>query len=245
MTDILLLGTFHFMESDIDFYSRKSQKELELLSESIKSFAPDTIAVEAAAHAQKDIDSSYEKFCLDNLNDIDKMKRENLGDIHIFGGCYPIMYNNEAVQIGYRLGKLFSHTKIYAIDDDTASNMNPMKSDIPSLAEAKKAFKLHSNAEPKDSIIEKLKYINDEKWINLHHSTYIQANAVNADSDYSGSTMVAAWYERNLKIFANIQNLAKSSKRMLVIYGAGHLKILKQLINEDSNLRLVDISEYI
>ncbi len=245
MTDILLLGTFHFMESDIDLYSRESQKELELLAESIKSFAPDTIAVEAASHAQKDIDSSYEKFCLDDLNDSDKMRHENLGDIHIFGGCYPIMYNNEAVQIGYRLGKILSHTKIYAIDDDTALNMKSMKSTMPSLAQAKSDFKAYSAAEPLNTIIGKLKYINDDKWSELHHSTYIQANAVNADSDYSGTTMVAGWYARNLKIFDNIQNLAKSSKRMLVIYGSGHLKVLKQLINEDSNLRLVDISEYI
>ena len=67
---------------------------------------------------------------------------------------------------------------------------------------------------------------------------YIQANAVNANSDYSGTKMVANWYARNLKIFANIQQLALKSKRMFILYGAGHLKILRQLIESDKNLSI-------
>ncbi|MBE6601620.1 MAG: hypothetical protein E7637_03835 [Ruminococcaceae bacterium] len=245
MTEILLLGTFHFMEEPIDFYSLEAQKELQKLSNKLQKFNPDTIAVEAEHSSQQYIDSSYEKFCLKDLSDIEKMKRETLGEIYIHDKVYPIVYHNETVQIGYRLGKMLAHSKIYAIDSYARLDMTPMRSNDAHLLEAKKRFKEYSATEPKASITELIKYLNDEKWINLHHGTYIQANAVQADRTYSGTQMVAAWYERNLRIFANIQRLAMNSKRLFIIYGAGHLKLLKQLIEADNNLKLVDVREYI
>ena len=36
MTEILLLGTFHYMESPIDFYSPEVQKELDMLVSSMR-----------------------------------------------------------------------------------------------------------------------------------------------------------------------------------------------------------------
>jgi len=245
MTEILLLGTFHFMESAIDFYSLEAQKELQIISEKLIKFTPDAIAVEAASHAQKYIDISYDKFDLKDLNDFDKMKSETLGEIYIFGGFYPMTYNNEVIQIGYRLGKMLSLPKIYAIDDDVRLDMSPMKSVEPSLSEAKSELKMHLKNEPKKSIINMFRYYNDNEFTELNHNTYIQANSVNADSDYSGAKMVASWYERNLKIFANIQRLATKNKRILVVYGAGHLKLLKQFIDSDKNLKLISIDEYL
>jgi len=245
MTEILLLGTFHFMEEPIDFYSLEVQKELQKLSNKLQKFNPDTIAIESECSSQQYIDRSYEKFCLKDLSNLEKMKRETLGEIFIHDNCYPIVYNNEVIQIAYRLGKMLEHSKIYAIDSYTRLDMTPMRSNDASLLDAKKQFEEHSKKEPKHSITEFIKYVNDEKWINLHHGTYIQANAVEADEIYSGTKMVAAWYERNLKIFANIQRLAMNSQRLFIIYGAGHLKLLKQLIEADQNLKLVDIRDYI
>ena len=57
--------------------------------------------------------------------------------------------------------------------------------------------------------------------------------------------LTSKWYERNLKIFANIQQLATRSNKLFILYGAGHLKILKELINADDNLKLVDTYEYL
>ena len=50
---------------------------------------------------------------------------------------------------------------------------------------------------------------------------------------------------RNLKIFSNIQRLATKNERVFIIFGAGHLQILRDLINADSNLKLVDIDKYL
>lgn len=245
MTEILLLGTFHFMESSIDFYSPESQEEFSILTKKIQRFCPDTIAVEAAKHSQKYIDISYNKFCLEDLKNMDKMICETLGEIYMFGDFYPITYNNEAVQIGYRLGKELSHSNIYAIDDDTILDMTPMQSHTPSLEEARKEWNEIFANEPAEGILEIFKYLNADDWVNANHSLYIQTNSVDIDKDYSGSKMVSKWYERNLKIFSNIQNLSKKSSRLFVLYGAGHLKLLRQFIEADRNLKLVDVYEYL
>ena len=188
MTDILLVGTFHFFESSFDFYSAEVQQELALWAQKLLPFHPDAVAVEAAVHAQNAVTSAYHKFHLSDLKNPDKMRNETLGEITIFGQVCPITYNNEAIQIGYRVGKLLDLPAIYA---------------------------------------------------------YIKANAVSGNRLYTGAEMVSKWYERNLKIFSNIQRLAYSHERILILYGAGHLPILKELIRADDSLKLADINYYL
>ena len=105
MTEILLLGTFHFLESDIDFYTEEAQAALEALTGRLAAFSPDCIAVEGAFSQQAAVDESYRRLKLSDFNDYEKMKTETLGSITMFGKRVPISYKNECIQIGYRLGK--------------------------------------------------------------------------------------------------------------------------------------------
>lgn len=246
MTEILLLGSFHFLESSIDFYSSEIQNKLDLITRKLLTFNPAVIAVEAAAKAQEYIDKSYEIFDLMDLQDRNKMQNETLGEIYMFGQKYPITYNNESIQIGYRLGKMLAHSKVYAIDDDTILNMDVMYNKPPSsLKEAMNALHADMNKHMNDTIVDMYKYYNSEEWSKLNHSIYIQANMISAGNNYAGAEMVTKWYERNLKIFSNIQRLADTYRRIFIIYGAGHLKILRDLINADSNLKLIDAGKYL
>lgn len=245
MTEILLLGSFHFMESSIDFYCDEVQNELDLLVSKLLSFQPDAIAIEAAVREQIRIDESYKKFSLKDLQNTNKMKNETLGNIYMFGETYPITYDNEAIQIGYRFGKMLGLDRIYAIDDDTMLNMDALNSPTSFLTEAMNALDMDVKEHTKDTLQKLYQYYNSEKFSKLNHNVYIQANAIHIDNHYTGAEMVTKWYERNLKIFSNIQRLAIKSKRLFIIYGAGHLQILRELINADSNLKLVDVYKYI
>ena len=246
MTEILLLGSFHFLERSIDFYSSEIQNELDLITRKLLKFNPAVIAVEAAAKAQEYIDKSYEIFDLMDLQDRNKIQNETLGEIYMFGQKYPITYNNESIQIGYRLGKMLAHSKVYAIDDDTILNMDVMYNKPPSsLKEAMNALHADMNKHMNDTIVDMYKYYNSEEWSKLNHSIYIQANMISAGNNYARAEMVTKWYERNLKIFSNIQRLADTYRRIFIIYGAGHLKILRDLINADSNLKLIDAGKYL
>lgn len=246
MTEILLLGTFHFSEErDIDFYSGDIQNELELMVKKLLTFNPDVIAIERAINEQENIVKSYEKFDLKDLQDRNKMQNETLGEICMFGHRVPIRYNNESVQIGYRLGKLLGHSRVYAIDNDMSINMEVLNTPSLSFKEALDVIQADMDKHTNETIADMYKYYNSEKWSIMNHNLYIQANMISTDNHYAGAEMVSKWYERNLKIFSNIQRLAVEHERIFIIYGAGHLKILRDLINEDSNLKLVDVNEYL
>lgn len=131
MTEILVLGTFHFLESSMDIFSAAAQAELDSLARKFLPFQPDAVAVEAAIGAQAYLDRSYEIFQLEDLQNPKKMQTETLGEIELFGQRLPIPYRNEAVQIGYRLAKQLGHPKVYAVDEDMALNMDVLNDPTP------------------------------------------------------------------------------------------------------------------
>ena len=244
MTQIFLLGTFHFRDSDIDFYTENAQRKLWYINERLKRFNPDAITVEAAAHAQSDVDASYEKFKLDDLSNFDKMRNETLGTINIWGGTYPISYNNESIQIGYRLGKTMGAGKIHAIDDNSV--LDDITEEIPERI--KIAFDKHlekMNAGESKTIIETLKNLNSNEWSYHNQQLYLVNNAIGAGSSYAGANFFGQWYMRNLKIFANLQKLSENHERVFSLYGCGHLYILRELINLCEDMELVDYREYL
>jgi len=57
--------------------------------------------------------------------------------------------------------------------------------------------------------------------------------------------MVADWYKRNLRIFANLTRIAEPGDRIFIIYGQGHIKILSDLVVESPDFCLVDPLPYL
>jgi hypothetical protein len=63
--------------------------------------------------------------------------------------------------------------------------------------------------------------------------------------DYAGSDLLAAWYQRNIRIYRNIVALIDSpSEKILVIYGYGHLGWLRQDVANDATVKLRKLSEF-
>lgn len=244
MTEILLLGTFHFRESSVDICSEKVQDELDRMVRKLAEFCPNQITIEAAYHQQKAIDQAYQKFQLEDLKNWKKMQTENLGPICSFGETHSIGYNNESIQIGFRMGKILQKDKIHAVDIDMDLGENVGKL-MPYLEETIGKIEKSMREHTSDSIVEQYKYYNTSEWSRLNHNIYIRSNSVILDGEYTGATVNARWYERNLKIFANIQRMAEQYDRLFVLYGSGHLQILRDLINADEKMKLADVYEYL
>lgn len=248
MTKILLLGVFHFNpKGDEYIFSEHTQKRLQGFNQSLVKFNPDKIGVEYTAHSQEDVDNSYNIFDLNDLSDIDKMTTQTAGTIRMYNEIRPIRYRNEVVQIGYRLGKTLNHKKIYAIDDDTILEDGPWDkmSDTYKKINDRCLEKLNDTGESEDNIIKMLLSSNSNESAYYDHQLYMTVNSVNAGTTYDGSVYTANWYMRNLKIFANIQNLCEICERLFIIYGSGHLTILRHLIQSCENMELVNIDEYL
>ena len=68
---------------------------------------------------------------------------------------------------------------------------------------------------------------------------------VGAGDTYVGADLLAKWYDRNIRIFSDLQRIAQPGDRVLVIFGAGHAAILRELIANDSRLELVEARRYL
>jgi hypothetical protein len=61
-----------------------------------------------------------------------------------------------------------------------------------------------------------------------------------------GADLLAAWYERNIRIFANLHRLGLNpGDRVFVLFGAGHIPILRQLAEESPYFCIEDPLRYL
>ncbi len=240
MTEILLLGSFHFRDSNLDFSLPEIQIQLESIADKFLEFSPQKIAVEFAYHSQDDVDKSYKVFNTEELFNKEKLKGSSLGTITMFNELKDINYKTEHAQIGYRLGTKLDHDRIYAIDFDSSFNeigvkyMNEKNEDY--LKYHNKLFFKGDESNIRDSLL----FYNSEEWSYINNQVYMLMNLYEGDVPFGGSDAVSDWYKRNLKIFANIQKLCKDCERLFIVYGAGHLKILRDLIRDCDGMKLVD-----
>ncbi|CAN5736884.1 hypothetical protein BH23GEM8_BH23GEM8_22270 [soil metagenome] len=66
-----------------------------------------------------------------------------------------------------------------------------------------------------------------------------------AGDGYVGADLVSRWYERNIRIFANLKQITVPGDRILILVGSGHAPILRELISQDPTLVLVDPLEFL
>ena len=96
-----------------------------------------------------------------------------------------------------------------------------------------------------NDIKEKCRFINSRQYVSHDANMYLDINSQNRNGDYFESKCLSEWYFRNLCIFSNLQSVAKKHDRIVVLYGAGHVPILRDLINMSDSMNLVDINDYI
>ena len=64
--------------------------------------------------------------------------------------------------------------------------------------------------------------------------------------EYVGANYVSWWYRRNLTIFDNIIRITDApSDRIVVIYGAGHAKLLTQFAQESGFYKVDNPLKYL
>ena len=82
--------------------------------------------------------------------------------------------------------------------------------------------------------------------IDESHRAYRATIRVGGADDYAGAEMARDWYERNLKIYANILRITESkNERALVVIGASHIKLLQQFATESGDFELEKADRYL
>lgn len=250
MCEVLLLGSFHFNQTALDIFSEKSQRQLAQLNEKLAAFAPDAICVEAGIQSQSTVDELYQRLDSAVFSDSDKMRGSFLGEIEAYGQTVRATYDNEIIQIGFRLGKRLGHQQVYAIDDELPIADEEMNRVLKDSKEQWKTeqFLFEKQEEQQEKVCDlagNLRRLNAADWSEVNHRFYISACRVGHYPNYAGAQMTASWYERNLRIFSNLCAVAAEHKRVLVVYGAGHLKLLREWVEACNGLKLHSATPYL
>lgn len=100
---------------------------------------------------------------------------------------------------------------------------------------------------PGSSVAEMLYNMNHPDMIPRAHRPYVEFFVpIATDTNYAGADMVSTWYQRNIRIFANITRITDSADdRIFVVYGAGHVPILRQLVIDHSGYCVADPLPYL
>lgn len=251
LPQVLLVGTFHFEYYDLDAHVTDTdkrvnvqddarQKQVEELVHYVARFKPTAIAVESAPH------TGYLLRRYEHYLRTDSIPRAN-----------------EIDQIGFRLMRRFQLDTLYGVDANTLGwdlydskdslVIRPIMdsiyadwdftSDDPTSLRYNALFDANDEYNKTHSLLDALKYRNSDKMLDRDYGAYLTG-------DFKLGTLRGAdglamhWYARNLRIFRNIQRLElKPTDRLVVIYGAGHMGVLRHLFECSPEFKLVKFGE--
>ncbi|HSR49505.1 MAG TPA: DUF5694 domain-containing protein [Acidobacteriota bacterium] len=237
---VLVLGTYHFANPGLDVVkmevadvlSETKQAEIRAVVEALARFRPTKIAVEDMPDSAEELDQLYEAYR---------------------SGEYELS-RNETQQLGFRLASMLDHPRLHPIDHQGefpfqavmqyAQDHDPEFVDF--LQKERARMTSEANRRQKENTIgEILRLSNDRQELAWEHGVYMRFAAVAAGDTYVGAELLTKWYERNIHIFSNLQNIAEPGDRILLIMGSGHAPILRELITSHPEMRLVDTLDYL
>lgn len=241
--EVLLLGSYHMANPGADMFNVQAddvlaperQREIAEVVDRLASFGPTRVAVEAA-WGDTTVPSLYRGY------------RAGERDLS----------RNETQQLGFRLAERMGLETVHPIDvrgefpfeavRDLAladSTLTPYLEQVRTMGQA--AIETIGRWLSEGTIGETLHRLNSPEAIHRSHAMYLEyfLPVVNADDD-PGADLVAAWYERNIRIFANLHRMGLASEdRVLVVYGAGHVPILHQLVADSPRFCVEDPLDYL
>jgi hypothetical protein len=248
---VLLVGSWHFQypgldahvtneENRINIYSDRRQKELQELLDYLAIFKPTKILVESGPI------TGYIKY---NYTEW-KAGRENL-------------MANERSQIGMRLVEMFKLDTIYGVDDwplIMELHYDSLLTNIPYLDSIYKRhyfggndsiqkrytefYRYEEKFQLNNTLLESFKFLNSDKVLNRYFGAYIAGGQFVSDEKEGPDALSMFWFNRNLRIFRNIQRIeTNEDDRILILFGAGHIPILKWFLECSPEYELVKFNE--
>jgi Family of unknown function (DUF5694) len=241
---VLMIGTYHMSNPGLDRFNLEAddvsvprrQAEVQRVADSLAEFRPTAVAVEAAADSP--VNDDYSKWR---------------------AGERPLSLN-ETEQVGFRVAAAAGLEQVEAIDVHLSlpdESLGEAVDQDPSGANARRLEELNAYGEEamrtlsgwlaNGSIGEMLYKMNTPAALAWAHRPYVDhLLMIRTDGDHAGARYIAEWYRRNLAIFVNLAETAQSpSDRILVVYGQGHVPILRDLVGQHPDFCVEDPRPYL
>jgi hypothetical protein len=237
---VLIVGTYHFANPGLDLIqtevadvlSESKQAEIRAVVEAVARFEPTKIAVEHLPSTAPRLDSLYREYR---------------------AGQHELS-RNETEQLGFRLAARSDHSRVFPIDHHGEFPIGPV---MEYATEHDPAFMglvqremgriaaEHNRQQQENTVGEILRLLNDPETLVAEHGLYVRTASVGAGDTYVGSNLLSKWYERNIRIHANLQRIAEPGDRIVVIVGSGHAPIMRELVTYDPEMVLVEAAAYL
>ncbi len=248
---VLLLGTFHFGYPDmdkhvtaeddrVDVLSPQRQQELTELLDAVMRFNPTKLCVETQGGWL-------------------------MHEYHRYNKGERTLGRNEFYQIDFRVMDRAKLDTMYAVDAlplvlDLYNGADSMRykpwldslyqgwefGGEDALSQRYDAWYTATDKAKKDhSLLEIFLAMNDDHALDRDYGAYL--NGYFKLPGYQGADVHAIhWYSRNLRIYRNIQDITTGPEdRILVVFGAGHMGILKHLFECDPGYELVRLRDLV
>ncbi len=242
---VLIVGSFHFdypnldahkteKGDQVDVLSPKTAKEVTELIDYIKKFKPTKIAIEAFPNwnANQKLKEYKEGKYTDQRDERYQIAMRIAKELHL-NELYSIDANSIWGDLEEKFGKTDSmYFKNISADYDFLSD------DV--ISKQYNVFFKSSERKNFNSMLDLFKFMNSKEYHKYEYGAYLSGDFKLRDHD--GADMLALyWYDRNLRIFRNIQNIPHTSEdRILVIAGNSHASILRQLFTSSPEFDYIE-----
>jgi len=240
-TKILLLGTMHFTPSTTDMYKNAAvdltlaqrQPQVRAVVKKLATFHPDQICIEWSALRQHKLDSTFQAY---------------------EQGRYQLK-SDEIDQLGFQTARQLKLPHLTAVnyrghfDSDKMTEyakQHQQERILTDLDAHAQRFMVEANEKMlKLPLKNFLAYVNTPEALNANAAFYTQYMArIGEGADYPGIDLLTDWYSTNLHIYANILRQVKpTDKAVMVIFGQGHIPILKSLFAANPAFEVVEVAK--
>jgi hypothetical protein len=211
-----------------DVRSEERQREIEGVVEGLLRFRPTKVAVEHA----NEVNVEYRHYLAGDLE----------------------LSRDETHQLGFRIAARSGHHRLYPINVMVDVDANPWEW-APRHGQAAMMDEInagwHAIMESFEetlrtgTIRDVLRLVNGPERLRREQMLYLALVQIGRGDEYLGADWLAGWYERNLKIFANLVRITEPDDRIFVLYGSGHVPLLGQFMRESDLYELEEIGTYL
>lgn len=245
-TTLVILGSFHMEGSSQDLVNHspadvttpKRQAEIGDLVKRLARLKPTKVAIESSRI------STY-------WNDRYAAWRTAKGPLG----------TNEIEQVGFRLGDAAGLAALSPVDypmwmdgttaaerhdpKPTAASATASEPESALTRDVKKQLEIDDAKLAGGTVAEFLAYLNTPERAAQNHRWDVLSNLAPGagTSMYETTDYATNWYERNLRIYTNLVDIAGPGERIVLLIGAGHSHLLGQLAADDPRFCLVPVAE--
>lgn len=249
-TDVLLLATYHFTNTDKfgDILNSKKQKEIEKFLNKLKTFQPQKIYVENTPKKQSFWDSIYINYKNGQnqkiRNEIFQIGIQLAKKVNLKSGVTCVDWQRRPANTFQQKAYLKYLDKMIKYDDSISKNNVTENSKY--IKQTQDYFDDIYAKIPNMSLNNIFGIFNSDKFLsNIFYSNI--SSYLDNDLNKTGVVWTQNNMIRNVNIYKNIiQDILKTKpKRVIILYGAGHIKALKNYLETHPEINIIETKNYL